>query len=598
MTGESLRVLHVEDDDIDAELLAIALSDAESGAELSRACSFADALGATRPGAFDVYIVDWRLPDGSGIKLIARAREAGITVPMILMTGLDDPTVADEGLAAGASDFLPKDDLSPERLRRCLRYTIEAHRLAQRLREHARALQADSLLVLGEDGRVLFATAAAEELFDRPLAELRGGDLGVELDPDQALIDILRPDGQIRQVAVRSAMSTWEARPAKLVWMRDTTGEPQATESLVDSARAAESLVSRLAAGIAHDFNNLLGGVIGHLELAGLPDTGAQSSRRHVREALRTAERAAELTSQLLTFARRAEPALGPLELGAWLTGLEPAVKQLLQGRARLQLTLPSRPAWVAADASGLEQALLNLVGNARDAGGDLVDIELSAVAGTARIRVQDHGCGMSDAVLATAFDPFFTTKPLGEGTGLGLPIARRAVEQMDGAFELTTAPGVGTTIDISLDSMSEPPDGELAEDPQSTAAGLRSRNGRVLVVDDEAPIRTVAQAALSAAGYEVVTATGPIEALELFGREGPFDLVLTDVTMPDLDGFELAEAMRRERPQQLVALMSGYGHRAVAARAEDQQGEPILSKPFRIAGVLAFVDSLIGGDG
>lgn len=593
---ERLRVLHVEDDDLDAELLSIALAEADSGARLQRAESLSDALEVVRPAAFDVYIVDWHLPDGSGIDLIAQARAGGVTAPMILMTGLSDAAAADDGLAAGASDFLPKNDLSPERLRRCLRYTLEAHRLAQRLREHARALQADSLLVLGEDGRVLFATAAAEELFDRPLGELQGGDLGVEIDGDEGLIEVLRPDGGVVQVAVRAALSTWEAKPAKLVWLRDTTADISRDEALASSQGDAESVVSRLAAGIAHDFNNLIGGVIGHLELAGLPDLDPRRSQRHLREALGTAERAAELTSQLLAFARRAEPALVPLDLSDWLAGLAPAARKLFAGKARLEVRSPTAPLWVLADLSGLEQALLNLAGNARDAGGDLVVLELADADGTARIQVKDRGCGMPDDVLAMAFDPFFTTKPVGEGTGLGLPIARRAIQQMGGTFEIETEVGVGTTVEITLPLMAEQPRPDSGDLERLPDAGPRGGTGRVLVVDDEAPIRTVVQAALAASGYEVIVARGASEALTAFETEGPFDLILTDLTMPEMDGLELIETVRRKHPGQRAAIMSGYGARALSARGQGCPGDPILPKPFRIAAVVEFVHGLLGG--
>ena len=171
----ALRVLHVEDSDADAALLEYALAEAGFDAEIVRAMSAEEGLQAARSDHFDLHIVDFHLPDGDGLDVIRQARDAGVRSPLILLTGRSDPSIADDALDAGATDFLPKVDMDPQRLRRCVRYALEAYRVAERLREHARALEADSLLVVGPRGDILFATASAEELFGRTLLELRGG---------------------------------------------------------------------------------------------------------------------------------------------------------------------------------------------------------------------------------------------------------------------------------------------------------------------------------------------------------------------------------------------------------------------------------------
>jgi two-component system, cell cycle sensor histidine kinase and response regulator CckA len=582
-----LRVLHVEDDDLEALLLQTTLDETGLDSHLTRVTSLDEARALMQVQQFDLYIVDRDLPDGMGTDLIREARKAGATAPMIVMTGADEAAVDEEALEAGANDFFPKSDLNASRLRRTVRYAMKAHNLSERLREHARALEADSLLVVAEDGRVLFATLAAEELFGRTMADMAGVALGVDFSTENTLLEVNRPDGTSRQAVVRTVSSTWAGHAARLVWLRDVTAEPER-----DAAATERSAVSRLAAGIAHDFNNLLGGVMGHLELALLMKAKPAKSGRHIENALRTATRAADLTAQLLAFARRAQPELVPTDLTDWLRTLRPALHGMVQEPGSLVLDLPSEPVWVSVDPAGLEQALLNLVGNAGDAleGAGTVHVSVAG-ADPVVLTVQDDGCGMEPGVLASALDPFFTTKPVGAGTGLGLPLAHKLVETMGGSVEITSQVGQGTTVLIALAA------GEAATEtepgPRPPPVSQTRRTGSVLVVDDEAPIRAVISAALESSGYRVVVAASPSEALRCFERDGPFDLVLTDVAMQEMDGLELAARMLKEKPDQPVALMSGYGHRAAAAL--DRRSElPILPKPFLIRDVLAFVNAHI----
>lgn len=251
---------------------------------------------------------------------------------------------------------------------------------------------------------------------------------------------------------------------------------------------------------------------------------------------------------------------------------------------------MPSEPLWVSVDPAGLEQALLNLVGNAGDAlegeGTVRVSISATSVGDPVTLRVQDDGCGMEPKVLASALDPFFTTKPVGAGTGLGLPLAKKLVESMGGTVAITSEVGKGTTIDLGL------PAGEAVAATQPAVVAdipALSGTGSVLVVDDEAPIRAVVSAALQSSGYRVVVATSPSEALTRFEQDGPFDLVVTDVAMQEMSGLELASRICEMQPDQRVALMSGYGHRAAAALGQRSE-LPILPKPFLIQDVLAFV--------
>ncbi len=591
MEARTLRILLVEDNDADAFLFCDVFEDTGLSGLIDRAETVREGVERALCGAYDFHVVDWRLPDDSGVELVRRAREAGIRTPIVMMTGADSAAVADEALEAGASDFLGKRELDPDRLRRCFRYALEAWRLAERLREHARALEADSLLVVGESGLILFATPAAEELFGRPLTELRGAELGINPTGDVTTIEILRDDG-IRSVTLRSAPSSWEAQPAHLVWLRDTTRLPPPPPD-----RAQESVVGQVAAGIAHDFNNLIGGIIGHLELAGQPTAAADvTCGEHIRSALHTAERAADLTAQLLVFARRTEPELTPLELGAFIAELSPTLRRIVKREGFLAVEQAAGPRWLLADESTLERAVLNLVSNARDAligSGTRVAVIASGTPDRITLTIEDDGVGMPPQVQAMAFAPFYTTKPPGAGTGLGLPLARKMVESMHGEFGLQTEPGKGTRITLSFPRIAAPKQTETMDSSQPLTSDPSNRERRVLVVDDEASVREVVVAALQSAEFDVCGVEDPRQALELLIRDH-FDLVLTDVTMPQMSGFELARKIREARPDQRIALMSGYGHRAAAARQAEQRDYPVLGKPFRLAEVVAFVSEVL----
>ncbi len=586
-----LRVLHVEDNPADHDLLEILLEQAGFDVELHHAIDAAGGAARIAEGGWDAHFIDARLPDGSGIDLI---RRSGDEAPSILMTGLGERETADAALAAGAADFLSKNHLDAETLRRCLRYALERHRLNQRLREHARALEIDGLLVLDERGRILYANAAAEELFGRVAAELTGSDLAVVTETDEAPLHIDRPDGSTVELLARSARSTWEGRPSWLVWLRDDARSAAATERQVHEAR--DTAISRLTAGIAHDFNNLIGVVIGHLELARSAAAGPALRDKHVAEALRTAERAAALTSRLLAFARKSEPESGPLDVSGFVASLDRAMRRLVTAGVTLSVAVEDG-LWAVAEPAALEQVVLNLVNNASDAlgGSGAIRIDGARDGDEVVLTVSDDGCGIPEAALERVFEPFFTTKPIGEGTGLGLPMARQSVRLMGGELSLRSG-SWGTAVTARLQATA--PQERADEDPQQEVDGPKHVGGHVLVVEDEGSIRSLVEAALGGAGYQIVCASSPAEALELLADpDRQVDLLLTDVAMPEMDGFELVDRATATRPDLRAVFMSGYGERALTARGMDPDSAIMLGKPFRLAQLLAAVERALRRD-
>ncbi|MBA3975599.1 MAG: hypothetical protein C0504_15435 [Candidatus Solibacter sp.] len=374
---------------------------------------------------------------------------------------------------------------------------------------------------------------------------------------------------------------------------RDVTGEKQAEARLLH-AQKMES-VGRLAGGVAHDFNNLLTVINGYGEL-GLARTGESDAvRPYLEEICKAGERAASLTRQLLAFGRK--QVLNPklLELNAVLSEMDSMIGRLAGEGVLVRLNRLPDAGRVYADQHQMEQVVMNLVVNARDAmpeGGELtirtrcVELDEQAAAlhpGAAKGRyavlaVSDTGTGMDAATRQRVFEPFFTTKEVGRGTGLGLSIVHGIVEQSGGFVRIESEPGKGATFSVYLPSVQIE-----GEEPDPTLA-VPAETGRetVLLVEDEAEVRRYVAEVLAALGYQVLQADGAGQALLVSEKANkPIDLLLTDVVMPLLSGKELAARLRPFQPRIQVLFMSGYADDSITAEEMNQQGAHFIQKPF-----------------
>ncbi len=376
----------------------------------------------------------------------------------------------------------------------------------------------------------------------------------------------------------------------------DVTDRRQLEEQL----RQAQKMeaIGRLAGGVAHDFNNLLTAILGYSEIM-LSQIGPDDPLREGAEEIRKAgERAAGLTRQLLAFSRkqRLEPKV--LDLNALVVDLERMLRRMIGEDVALVTALEAELGRVKADPGQIEQVLMNLAVNARDAmprGGRLTiqtaNAQLDQTWGLgdftiqpgpyAMVAVTDTGTGMDEETKSHLFEPFFTTKGQGKGTGLGLATVYGIVKQSGGYIWAYSEPGAGTVFRIYL------PRHEESADPQALAAPRPAgepRGGRetILLVEDEEGVRALARRILAAQGYAVLEADGPRGALELLERlEQPIDLLLTDVVMPEMDGSELATRAAALRPATRVLFMSGYTDDAIASRGLIAGGGRFLQKPF-----------------
>jgi PAS domain S-box-containing protein len=473
----------------------------------------------------------------------------------------------------------------------------------------------DAIVAKDLEGRYVLINSSAARLLGRPASEIVGRDDTALFPADQAgrsrdADERVRTRGESEtaeeQVVVaerrrtllqtRSPLRDYDGRIIGVLGITRDVTEHRQLEERLSRAHRMES-VARLAGGIAHDFNNLLTVVLGSAEIL-LDDLPRAYARRSDLEEIKTAAtQAAQLTRQVLAYSRQQVLAPRPLELDALVGGMERALRPLLGARIELTLDLAAQSGAVRVDPTQLEQAVLNLVMNARDAmpGGGRLEIVTRTVmvdeafarehppmrpGRYATLAVRDSGVGMDDETQRHLFEPFFTTKPGRHGAGLGLATTYGIVKQSGGYIWTESAPGAGATFTIYL-PWHEPlvAAAAPAAEPTGTARGAGET---VLVVDDEPAVRVVTKRILQRSGYAVLDAPGGVEALDtLREHPGPIHLLLTDVIMPEMNGREVAQRVREQRPGIRVVYMSAYSPEAIAHDGLLDEGAAFVRKPF-----------------
>ncbi|MGI9627681.1 MAG: response regulator [Longimicrobiales bacterium] len=357
--------------------------------------------------------------------------------------------------------------------------------------------------------------------------------------------------------------------------------------------------VGRLAGGIAHDFNNLLTAIRGNVDLM-LKDCADDDPRKEdLEEVLAGATRASDLTSQLLAFGRQQMLKPQVLDVGQVITGFTRLLRRMIGIEVPVEVELEDDLWKVRADRTQVEQVLMNLVINAKDAlpevGGHIDIRAFNAVIDKADPRrrnvmrpgrylclsVTDNGCGMSDDVKARVFEPFFTTKGVGKGTGLGLATAFGIVKQSGGYIWVDSAPGAGSTLTVFLPPVPEEAMSEEKEAKVAEAPAAETRGETILLVEDESVVRRLANRVLTRMGYTVVEAEDGPTALERFKEQGRVDLLVTDMVMPQMGGRQVAEAIATQQPDIRVVYMSGYTADEVFRQALPAARNRFLQKPF-----------------
>ncbi|HEX7897856.1 MAG TPA: response regulator [Planctomycetota bacterium] len=618
MSETGIRILHLEDDPNDAELIRAALMSAGMGAQIVRVETrreFEARLGQWKP---DVILADHNLPTFDGFSALKVVREQGRELPFIFVSGTVGEEVAVDVLRQGATDYVLKDRLGrlPAAISRALvenRDRRLREETESRLREIAHTVREAFWILTPAMDRVLYVSAAFERIWGRPSGDILDKSprelLNFVHADDRARVEeelagkfnegeaesehrIVRPDGKVRWV--RHHTYFVRDRSGKVERIIATTDDITEARGLKEQFLQSQKMeaVGRLAGGVAHDFNNLLTIIAGYAELA-LARLGNEDPLREMIEEMAAAgEKASLLTRQLLTFSRKQVTEARVLDLRRVIAGLEKMLKRLLGSDTEL-VTGVSGELWnVFADPGHVEQILVNLVVNARDAmpNGGRITIEarnepFKPVEPATRdpippgdyvcLTVTDTGVGMGPEILAHLFEPFFTTKEPGKGTGLGLSTVHGIVRQSGGAVDVSSELGKGSTFRILLPRCKE----QVTTVRRVAAAPALIGTETILLAEDSDTVRRLCEELLKAGGYRVLsTSDGEAALREIKDNPAEIHLLIADLIMPHIGGAELMAHAAKVRPAMKTLLMSGYPQHG----EHRQAGGPVyLSKPF-----------------
>lgn len=632
----TLRALLIEDSPADARLLI----------ELTRRpgrVNFAirheerldRALEALGRETFDVVILDLGLPDSTGLETLSRVLEAAPHMPIVVSTGQADEEVGLEAMRLGAQEFVSKNHWNHEVLTRVLRYAVERKSadlvLHQSEKQYQQLFDAhpDPLWVYDQETYAFLAANQAailqygwsrEEFLTMTVPDLLPPDERSDVlsalamaRRDQAVRTLgaggvwthVKRDGGRIEIEGASSPIRFAGRPARLILAADVTERRRFEKQLIETQKM--EAVAQLAGGIAHDFNNLVTVILGHCDLQAAEPGANSASFGQIRQA---AQRAADLTRQLLTFSRKQVVQPRVLDLNEELGTVERLLRPLL-GEAVELTTRTVRDLWsIKVDRGQLEQALLNLAVNAKDAmprGGKLSFVTANVHLDEAYVRihpgvapgpyvelaVSDTGEGIEPEILARIFEPFFTTKPIGKGTGLGLATVHGVVTQGGGHLSVESEVGLGTTFHIYLPRAEAASTAARAPREESVTGGPET----VLVVEDVEQLRSLVGLFLKSAGYRVIEAADPAQAMERLRQEsGTIHCLLTDVVMPQKSGPELAEEVRRERGDVRTLFMSGYATEAIGQHGILDSETHFLQKPFSRKALLRKLREVLDG--
>lgn len=548
-----LRILHLEDSDLDAELIEAELETLGHPVTVERVMTRNDFAAAAVAGRHDLILADYVLPTFDGVSALGIARQQCPDTPFIFCSGTLGEEVAVEALKNGATDYVTK-----QRLDRMSRTIVRA--LAE-TRARADKCAAEAAL--------------------------------------QALNETLE---------ARIALRTRELAAANAA-LQEQIAERERVEDALRLAQRLEA-VGQLTSGVAHDFNNLLTVIAGNIEFLERAVTDERSKRRL--DMMRgAAARGANLTAQLLAFSRRQRLEPTPVSLNTTVVSMRDLLQSSIGGAIQIETTLQDGLWPALVDATQIELVILNLAINARDAmavGGRLT-IETANVTVTGAptrpeqpqpgeyvmISVSDTGTGMPPEVLARVFEPFFTTKETGKGSGLGLAQVYGFVKQSGGGIRVDTTLGEGTSFKVYLprvESAAAP-----ASMPPTDRAPARPPGGKpvLLVVDDDEGVREVTATRLAEAGYAVREAASGLQGLAMLEGDSCVDLVVLDFAMPGMNGAEAAAEIRKRWPAMPVLFVTGFADTAALRQAGANGSDAVVLKPFRdgelerkVAGALA----------
>jgi two-component system, cell cycle sensor histidine kinase and response regulator CckA len=626
---EKLDVLMLEDNPADARLNLHKLT--ETGFEIC--CDVARTSDEFKrqleSHSYALILGDYRIPTWTGLDAIRWVRASGINSPFVLVTGTLGDELAIECIKAGADDYVLKDNLD--------RLPIVVKRV---LAEHAMRLERDraetELREAEEQYRLLFQASphpmwvfdnntlrflavnnaairhygySLRDFFSMSVSEIRPREdierfvQSVERQRERHSLESYgelwkhkKKDGTIIDVEISSQPIKFRGIDAQLVLAHDVT-DRLTLEREFRQAQKMEA-IGRLAGGVAHDFNNLLMVISGFTQLIAEQEHNNEKIGKYVPQVLTAVQRATALTKQLLAFSRKQIQELRVLDLNNVLTDFCKMLPSLIGEDVEMRVRPSSEECAVYSDKGQIEQVVMNLAVNARDAmpDGGLLTIETDRVNLDATyfqkhdaevkpgeyvmLAITDTGTGMTPSVQSHLFEPFFTTKEVGKGTGLGLSTIYGIVKQCNGYIWVYSEIAKGTTFKVFFPCVTAEVDAATSSPVQEVETrGIET----ILLVEDEAALRTVTSEFLESKGYHLLQAGDGLEALRVSqAHERDIDLLLTDVIIPGLRGIDVAERIRAERPDIAIVYMSGYTELG-AQEQGIQKSDGFLQKPFSL---------------
>lgn len=631
--NKETRILIIEDQVTDAELAERELRKASISFISRRVETKAALLQELQDFEPDLILSDYGLPQFTGLEALRLLKQQKIEVPFILVTGSLTEEVAVECMKEGADDYILKSSL--KRLPSAVLNALEKKKVQRQKDEALKAMERsdelsrliaenthDLICLLDLEGNFVYVSPsygkilgyAPEELVSKNAFSLIHAEDRDRVEQSFRLALITKEDhnAEFRYEHRKGnwlfldAIGSWVVDGKGTPWRavivsRDITERKRSDQALRDSQeqlRLSQKLeaIGQLAGGVAHDFNNMLTVISGYSEILLRECQAGSSMAEKIEEIRKAAKRSGDLTRQLLAFSRKQVLQPEIIDLNSLIENMGKMLRRLIGEDIEIITALKSGIGKIKADPGQMEQVVMNLVVNARDAmhnGGKIViettDVDLDEASARARMGVKagpyvvlaisDTGCGIDAEKQKHIFEPFFTTKELGKGTGLGLSTVYGIVKQSEGSIWVISEVDKGTTFNIYLPRIKaemQLPRGNHNQAPQKKGSET------LLVVEDEPMVRDLTLRLLQEAGYKVLDAGGGEDALRIAEEyDGPIHLMITDVVMPQMSGRELAECLARQRPETKVLYVSGYTTDAIVRHGVLEEGISFLEKPF-----------------
>jgi two-component system, cell cycle sensor histidine kinase and response regulator CckA len=578
-----------------------------------------------------LLLLDYTLPDMNGNEVIARMHERGLTIPFIIVTGHGDEELAVEMMKLGAIDYIVKSvqfhEVVPAKVRRAceeiagrrkLARTEEALKMAADEWQRTFDSIADAVFILDSEQRIVRCNRATLTLLGKPVEELigmncckaiHGADTAIAGCPVVRMKgSLVRESGEMAlgdhfySITADPIIDSGDVLAGAVHVISDITERKQAEEKqihLEEQLRQSQKLeaIGQLAGGVAHDFNNLLGGIMGNAELIQIHTGKDHELGRYVKKIVDSANKAADLTHQLLTFARKARVNFVSVDIHESIGNVIELLNHTIDKRIIVTTDFGAARPKITGDSNLLENALLNIAINARDAmpcGGTLTfatanamlthetmpaDFKDLASGEYVVVSVKDTGTGIDKSTLQRIFEPFFTTKEAGKGTGLGLAAVYGCIGQHNGRITVDSEMGVGTTFTLFLPVCSIVKSIDRSADPVCIKG-----EGNVLVIDDDEIIGSTVMEILKAIGYSPVFFSDAPEALDYFLKNhGSISAVVLDIIMPKMNGLDIFRKMKEINPGVKVVVASGYSDNKQEKQIIAEGAMEFVQKPYRV---------------